>query len=185
MKTAAKTLTTLVLLGVVATLPVQAAPVRIEIRGCMNETQVHPPASFNEDIVKRGDLVVASFLVDSENFQEPEINIPTRGYVIDPASYTLTFYAATGPVVEPLLVPYQARPISSSGTTTRSLMASSFRRTTSASPKTTCCSPSSALSAYFSRASRPAIPGTRFTRSTSTMPSGPTVTSGCRDSFSR
>lgn len=108
MKTAIR-LVTLVLLGGMVTLPVHASPVRVELRGCVTRNQVHPPASFNEDIVRRGDLGVVSFLVDSENFQSPAI-VNTRGYVIDPASYTLTFYTATGTVVERLLNPYPGTP---------------------------------------------------------------------------
>lgn len=100
-----KKLMAVILFAFVVSLPVQAGLVRVEISGTVDFNQVRPPASFNRDIVRSGDPVLASFLVDSAVFTDSSF-FPTRGYVVIQDSYTLTFGAATGPVIEPLAVPY-------------------------------------------------------------------------------
>jgi len=104
-----KKLLAVILFVFIATLPVQAGLVQVEIRGTVDFNQVRAPASFNRDVVKSGDRVVVSFQLDPANFVDSSY-FPTRGYVIDQASYTLTFDAMTGPVVEPMASPYPTGP---------------------------------------------------------------------------
>lgn len=99
-----KKLMAVILFAFVVSLPVQAGLVRVEISGAVEFNQVRAPASFNRDIVRSGNPVLVSFLVDSAIFTDSSF-FPTRGYDVIQDSYTLTFDAATGPVIEPLAVP--------------------------------------------------------------------------------
>jgi hypothetical protein len=94
-----------VLLAAIAVIPAQAEIVQVEIRGVVEWNAVRAPAAFNRDVVFSGDAVVVSFQVDSDNYVD-SMYFPTRGYVVIPESYTLTFEAATGPIVTPFPDPY-------------------------------------------------------------------------------
>ncbi len=92
-------------LAVVAAAPLLAAAsiadggeVQVTITGEVEFNQINPPPLGNAN---PGDPATISFVVDSDTFADSP-NFPTRGYLIAPATYTLTL----GPTVVGLQSPF-------------------------------------------------------------------------------
>jgi hypothetical protein len=74
-----------------------ATTVKVTIHGSV-EFNAITKAPFNT--VTAGQSATLSFLLDSGNFVN-SVNFPTRGYVIDQASFALAFPSATVPLQSP------------------------------------------------------------------------------------
>jgi hypothetical protein len=86
-----------VIVAAVAAIPVQAEVVSVEVTGFVEYNQVWFGAFAD---VNPGDLVTLYFEVDSDNFVNSSY-YPTRGYIIDTASYALTMGSVTVGMMDP------------------------------------------------------------------------------------
>jgi hypothetical protein len=92
-----RTVIILVAAMAIMTLPAQAVMVEVEVTGVVEFNQVN----FGEFAdANSGDPANVSFIVDSDNFVDSS-NFPTRGYVVDHASFQLTLGTASAGLASP------------------------------------------------------------------------------------